>query len=169
MNGQFSLFDDPAQRIASDWAFAKTQVAAWQSQGDTIVFTNGCFDLLHVGHLTYLSQARQLGERLVVGLNADASVKLLKGEQRPLQTASDRAFNLAALRAVDLVVVFEEETPLQLIRYLRPNVLVKGGDYTVATIVGAEEVMENGGQVKVLPFVNGKSTTALIHRMDGQS
>ncbi|MFK8057836.1 MAG: D-glycero-beta-D-manno-heptose 1-phosphate adenylyltransferase [Saprospiraceae bacterium] len=165
MNSDFPIFDDPAQRIAKDWAFAKTQVAAWRAAGETVVFTNGVFDLLHPGHMTYLAQARMFGHRLVVGLNSDASVKRLKGETRPLQAEEDRAFNLAALRSVDLVVPFTEDTPLDLIQTLHPDVLVKGGDYSIATIVGAQEVLAWGGKVEVLSFVQGKSTTSLIEKM----
>ena len=159
------LFDDPAQRIAKDWAFAKTQLTQWQADGDRVVFTNGVFDLLHPGHMTYLAQARMFGDRLVVGLNSDASVKRLKGDSRPLQAEEDRAFNLAALRSVDLVIPFSEDTPLDLIILLHPEVLVKGGDYTLETIVGATEVLGWGGQVEILSFVQGKSTTSLIKKM----
>lgn len=148
-----------------DWASAKTQVAAWRVSGERVVFTNGVFDLLHPGHVTYLEEARALGTKLVVGLNADASVRRLKGETRPVQAAEDRAVVLAGLKAVDLVVEFGEDTPLELITVLRPDVLVKGGDYTIATIVGAVEVMGWGGEVRVLGFVLGKSTTGLIERM----
>ncbi len=161
----FSLFDDPAQRVAKNWTSAKTQVESWQADGDTVVFTNGVFDLLHPGHMTYLFQARALGQRLVLGLNSDASVKRLKGDTRPLQAEEDRAFNLAALRSVDLVVTFTEDTPLDLISTLHPDVLVKGGDYTLETIIGAKEVLGWGGQVEVLSFVQGKSTSSLIKKM----
>lgn len=161
----FPLFDDPAQRVAKDWAFAKTQVEEWKAAGETVVFTNGVFDLLHPGHLTYLAQARMFGHRLVLGLNSDDSVKRLKGEARPLQPQEDRAFNLAALRSIDLVVTFVEDTPLALIKTLHPDVLVKGGDYTLDTIVGAKEVLAWGGKVEVLSFVQGKSTTSLIEKM----
>lgn len=151
--------------IAPNWASAKTRCADWQKAGERVVFTNGVFDLLHPGHVTYLEEARSLGDRLVVGLNADASVRRLKGDSRPVQTENDRAVVLAGLKAVDLVVGFAEDTPLDLIRTLRPDVLVKGGDYTIETIVGAAEVMGWGGAVRVLGFVAGKSTTALIKRM----
>ena len=153
------------ERVVPDWASAKTRIAAWRSRGERVVFTNGVFDLLHPGHVTYLEEARALGRRLVVGLNADASVRRLKGPTRPLQSAEDRAVVLAGLRAVDLVVAFAEDTPLDLITALRPDVLVKGGDYTVETIVGAREVLAWGGEVRVLGFVPGKSTTALVARM----
>ena len=130
-----------------------------------MVFTNGCFDLLHLGHVTYLAEARALGTKLVVGLNSDDSVRRLKGETRPLQTAHDRAHILAALRSVDLVVEFEEDTPLRLITTVMPDVLVKGGDYTVDSIVGAREVLAAGGRVEVLGFLAGRSTTGIVGRM----
>ncbi len=151
--------------VLSDWASAKTRVTEWQGAGLRVVFTNGVFDLLHPGHVTYLEEARSLGDRLIVGLNADDSVQRLKGPTRPLQTEADRAVVLAGLKAVDGVVLFAEDTPLNLITALRPNVLVKGGDYTIATIVGAEEVLAWGGEVRVLGFVPGKSTTRLVERL----
>ena len=150
--------------VMPDWASAKTHVAAWRAAGERVVFTNGVFDLLHPGHVTYLEEARGLGDRLVVGLNADASVRRLKGPTRPVQEAADRAVVLAGLKAVDLVVVFAEDTPLALIEALRPGILVKGGDYSVDEIVGAVEVRSWGGVVRVLGFVPGKSTTRLISR-----
>ena len=152
------------KRIAPDWASAKTRVDAYRAAGERVVFTNGVFDLLHPGHVTYLEEARSLGDRLVVGLNADGSVRRLKGPTRPIQAGEDRAVVLAGLRAVDLVVEFAEDTPLRLIEALRPDVLVKGGDYTVETIVGAAEVLGWGGAVRVLGFVPGKSTTRLAGR-----
>ena len=145
-------------------ASAKTHVEAFRAAGHRVVFTNGVFDLLHPGHVTYLEEARALGDRLVVGLNADESVRRLKGPTRPIQSGADRAVVLAGLRAVDLVVEFPEDTPLRLIEALRPDVLVKGGDYTVETIVGAAEVLAWGGEVRVLGFVAGKSTTRLVER-----
>ena len=153
------------ERVAPDWAFAKTRRDAWAAAGETVVFTNGCFDLLHRGHVTYLAQARALGDRLVVGLNADASVRRLKGETRPLQAERDRGLILAALRSVDLVVLFAEDTPAELLAALRPDVLVKGGDYTVESIVGAADVLARGGRVEVLPFVEGRSSSSLIARL----
>jgi D-beta-D-heptose 7-phosphate kinase/D-beta-D-heptose 1-phosphate adenosyltransferase len=140
------------------------RAAAWRAAGDRVVFTNGCFDLLHRGHITLLEQARREGDRLVVGLNSDASVKRLKGPTRPLVSEQERAILLGALSAVDGVVVFEEDTPLETILALRPDVLVKGGDYSVETIVGAPEVHSWGGRVKIVPTVQGMSTTALIAR-----
>jgi D-beta-D-heptose 7-phosphate kinase/D-beta-D-heptose 1-phosphate adenosyltransferase len=133
-----------------------------QQRGETIVFTNGCFDLLHVGHIQYLQQARALGDCLVVALNDDVSVRLLKGERRPLLPQQERARILAALGCVDYVTIFSEATPLALITRLRPNVLVKGGDYTPATVVGHEVVEAYGGRVCILPYVAGVSTTEII-------
>ena len=129
-----------------------------------IVFTNGVFDILHAGHTTYLDAARALGDVLIVGLNADASVKRLKGPDRPINTESDRATVLAALRSVDHVVIFEQDTPLELITMIVPDVLVKGGDYTRQTIVGADVVEQHGGHVVTIPLVEGRSTTNVINR-----
>jgi rfaE bifunctional protein nucleotidyltransferase chain/domain len=134
-------------------------------RAERLVFTNGCFDVLHRGHVEYLESARTLGDRLVVGLNSDESVRRLKGPRRPLNTAADRAVVLAALAAVDAVVVFEDDTPLSLIAALQPDVLVKGGDYSRASIVGAEQVEATGGEVVVIALVPGRSTTGLIERM----
>jgi D-beta-D-heptose 7-phosphate kinase/D-beta-D-heptose 1-phosphate adenosyltransferase len=141
-----------------------TRVAAWRSMGQSVVFTNGCFDLLHIGHITLLQSARREGDRLVVAINSDNSVRHLKGPTRPLVGQEERARILAALTAVDAVVVFEEPTPIRLIEVLRPDVLVKGGDYTEETIVGAKQVTAWGGRVKIIPTVEGFSTTELIAR-----
>jgi rfaE bifunctional protein nucleotidyltransferase chain/domain len=130
-----------------------------------VVFTNGCFDLLHVGHIRYLQEARAQGDILVVGLNADASVKRLKGAERPLQVEDDRGEILASLACVDFVSVFTEDTPAQIIEKVKPDVLVKGGDWSIDKIVGADFVIKSGGQVKSLQFVNGKSTTNLVEKI----
>ncbi|MCF7821905.1 MAG: D-glycero-beta-D-manno-heptose 1-phosphate adenylyltransferase [Mariprofundaceae bacterium] len=130
-----------------------------------VVFTNGCFDLLHPGHVNYLEDARKMGDILVVGLNSDDSVRRLKGAPRPINKLSDRACMLSALRTVDLVVPFSEETPINLIRTLLPDVLVKGGDYMPDDIVGAEEVRKAGGEVVVVPFMGGYSSSTLIDRI----
>jgi D-beta-D-heptose 7-phosphate kinase/D-beta-D-heptose 1-phosphate adenosyltransferase len=140
-----------------------------QEQGKKVVFTNGCFDLLHVGHVDLLQKAKSLGDILVVALNTDASVKRLKGASRPLQNEEDRGRILASLAAVDYVTLFDEDTPLELITKLKPNVLVKGGDYTVATIVGAPEVQSWGGLVSIFPLVPGRSTTSLVERSKPKS
>ena len=132
-----------------------------------LVFTNGCFDLLHRGHVEHLAQARALGDILVVGLNSDASVRRLKGVGRPLVAEADRAAALAALRSVDAVTLFDEDTSLELISALLPDVLVKGGDYDLDGIVGREVVEEAGGEVRVLPFLEGYSTTRMLDRLEG--
>jgi len=139
-----------------------TRAALWKANGERVVFTNGCFDLLHVGHITLLEQARRFGHRVVVGINSDASVSGLKGPNRPIVGERERSRVLAALAAVDAVVVFDEPTPLELIVALRPDVLVKGGDYNLDTVVGAKEMLAWGGQVKIVPLVEGFSTTRLI-------
>jgi D-beta-D-heptose 7-phosphate kinase/D-beta-D-heptose 1-phosphate adenosyltransferase len=134
----------------------------WRSLGKSVVFTNGCFDLLHAGHIHLLERARRLGDVLVVALNTDASVKRLKGADRPLVSETDRAKVIAALDAVDLVLLFDEDTPLEILRRLRPDVLVKGGDYSVSTIVGADLVQDYGGRVETVPLVPGRSTSSLV-------
>ena len=133
-----------------------------RQQGERIVFTNGCFDLLHVGHIQYLQQARAMGDCLVIALNDDASVRLLKGDKRPLLPQDERARLLAALACVDYVTIFNEATPLALIEFLRPNILVKGGDYTLDTVVGRKEVEAYGGEVRLVPYIPGVSTTGII-------
>jgi D-beta-D-heptose 7-phosphate kinase/D-beta-D-heptose 1-phosphate adenosyltransferase len=143
----------------------KLRVADWRASGETIVFTNGCFDLLHVGHITLLEDCRRFGSKLVLGLNADASVCRLKGPTRPIVREQERARVMAALAAVDAVVLFEEDTPLELIRALKPNVLVKGGDYTVETVVGHEDVIAAGGRVEIIPTVEGFSTTNIVKKL----
>jgi D-beta-D-heptose 7-phosphate kinase/D-beta-D-heptose 1-phosphate adenosyltransferase len=142
----------------------KMRAAAWRSAGESVVFTNGCFDLLHIGHITLLEEARREGGRLVVGINSDASVRGLKGPTRPIVGERERGRILAALAAVDAVIVFDDPTPLRLIETLRPDVLVKGGDYREETIVGAEQVRSWGGRVRIVPTVEGFSTTKLIAR-----
>jgi D-beta-D-heptose 7-phosphate kinase/D-beta-D-heptose 1-phosphate adenosyltransferase len=141
------------------------RVAEWRASGETIVFTNGCFDLLHVGHITLLEDCRRFGTKLVLGLNADVSVCRLKGPTRPIVGERERARVMAALASVDAVVLFEEDTPLELIRALQPNVLVKGGDYTIETVVGHEEVLAFGGRVEIVPTVEGFSTTNIVRKL----
>lgn len=133
---------------------------------DRVVFTNGCFDLLHRGHVQYLYAARALGDALVVGLNTDASVRRLKGESRPVVPLEDRLYVLAGLGCVDAVTPFGEDTPRDLIAELLPDILVKGGDYAPDDVVGGREVRAAGGEVRILPFVEGRSTTAIIERME---
>ena len=133
----------------------------WQQNGDTVVFTNGCFDILHRGHITYLQEAAQLGDHLIIGLNSDGSVRRLKGETRPIVSEDDRAALLSALGCVDGVVLFEEDTPAELLAYLRPNILVKGGDYKKEDIVGRESVDD----VEVLSFKEGYSTSDIVGKI----
>lgn len=143
----------------------RERIKAWQQAGNKVVFSNGCFDILHLGHIDYLEKARSLGDRLVVGLNSDASVRQLKGPDRPLNSEYARSRMLAALAFVDGVTVFGEETPAELIAYLLPDVLVKGSDYSIENIVGADTVLENGGEVKTIDLVEGFSTTGLIEKI----
>lgn len=143
---------------------ALERIRSWRQDGRRIVFTNGCFDILHPGHVHYLEAAKKLGNILIIGLNDDDSVRRLnKGAGRPLNPLADRACLLAALKPVDMVVPFSEDTPLELIRALKPDVLVKGGDYMPDNIVGASEVKGWGGTVTTIPFVAGYSTTSLIN------
>ena len=141
------------------------RVRQWRLTGKKIAFTNGVFDIIHSGHIFSLSQAAKEADYLIVGLNADASVKRLKGESRPVNNQDSRALVLASLIIVDAVVLFEEDTPLELIKTVMPDVLVKGGDYTIDQIVGAKEVTANGGRVVINPILEGFSTTELINRI----
>jgi len=136
-----------------------------QAVGETVVMTNGCFDLLHIGHLSYLKEARQLGDKLIVAVNTDESVQLLKGPDRPINSIDKRMAMLAALKDVDYVVAFNDATPQALIAFLLPDILVKGGDYQIADIAGHQEVLTNGGQVKILNFVQGESTTNTLKKI----
>lgn len=144
---------------------ALSQAAQWQANGQRVVFTNGCFDIVHLGHIDYLEKARALGDRLVLGLNTDASVSRIKGPLRPVVNEYARSRLMAAMAFIDLVVLFDEPTPKELIEAIRPDILVKGDDYTVATIVGADFVLANGGSVETIPLVKGYSTTSLIERI----
>ena len=146
-----------------DHALLGNRVAMWRFLNNKIVFTNGCFDILHRGHIEYLSQARDKGAVLVIGLNNDASVKRIKGEGRPVQDEMTRALVLASLRFVDAVVLFDEDTPYELIKFVQPDVLVKGADYTEDTIVGADIVKANGGEVVTIPIVEGYSTSLILN------
>lgn len=138
---------------------------ALRDQGKRIVFTNGVFDILHAGHVTYLEKAREFGDVLVLGLNSDDSVRRLKGPERPVNTEFDRATVIAGLRSVDHVIIFGDDTPLHIIELLLPDVLVKGGDYTRDTIVGADVVEQHGGRVETIPLLEGRSTTSIITRV----
>ena len=138
--------------------------------GKKVVFTNGCFDILHRGHVSYLNEAKSLGDILVIGINTDKSVKRLKGEDRPVNSEKDRAFMLLNLKAVDYVFYFEEnDNPYELIKKIQPDILVKGGDWPVEQIIGHDIVLSNGGEVKSLRFEDGYSTTGLIHKVQGRS
>ncbi len=150
-----------------DLEHLRHRVKLWRARGERIVFTNGCFDLLHAGHITYLEAARACGDRLLIGLNTDRSVRALKGPSRPINTEGDRALVLSSLASVDAEVLFDDDTPIALIHALRPNVLVKGADYTVATVVGAEQVQSWGGEVRLIPLVPGLSTTAIAAKVKG--
>lgn len=143
----------------------QAQLLRWRLFDKTIAFTNGCFDILHAGHIHSLTQAASFADILIVGLNSDSGTRGLKGEGRPINKEEDRALLLASLVMVDAVVLFDEPTPLELIKKIMPNVLVKGGDYTVDTIVGAKEVMANGGKVEIIPLVPGLSTTGLAEKI----
>jgi D-glycero-beta-D-manno-heptose 1-phosphate adenylyltransferase len=144
---------------------AKNAVKTWKNNQQCVVFTNGCFDILHVGHIDYLEKAKLKGDKLIIGLNSDNSVRKLKGIQRPINPMMARSRMLAAIEFVDLVIGFDEDTPLTLIDNLLPDVLVKGGDYTKENIVGAESVLAAGGTVAVIEFTDGYSTTKLIDQL----
>ena len=141
------------------------KIALWKFKNEKVVFTNGCFDLLHPGHIKILTEASEMGDILIVGLNSDASVKKLKGNNRPIMNEESQALMLASLHVVDAVVLFEEETPKELIEKITPQVLVKGGDYTPENIVGADWVTQHGGEVKTIPLVEGFSTTEIESRL----
>ena len=143
----------------------KNQVNAWKQAGEEVVFTNGCFDIIHRGHIEVLAQTADLGDRLIIGLNSDTSIQKLKGKNRPIIEEQSRAILLASLEFVDAVVIFSEDTPINLISTLLPDVLAKGGDYEIETIVGHEIVQQNGGKVKLVPFVDGFSSTTIIDKI----
>ena len=156
--------EESARKIVAQGE-ARTQVRKWQQAGKRVVFTNGCFDLIHLGHVDYLEKARMLGDKLVIGLNTDDSVSRFKGPQRPLQDQNSRARVLAAMQFVDLVVFFNDDTPLKLISELLTDILVKGSDYLADNIVGADVVKNNGGVVKTLDFIPGYSTTRIVEKI----
>ena len=148
----------PADRLSN-------LISLWRFQDETVVFTNGCFDILHYGHIHLLSSAADFGHKLIVGLNSDDSVKRLKGAGRPLNSQKERGSILAGLKMVNAVVVFEEDTPLELIKSVQPNVLVKGGDYKAAEVVGAEEIKAWGGRVEIVDFLEGYSSTGVAEKI----
>ena len=143
----------------------ENQVNAWKQAGEEVVFTNGCFDIIHRGHIEVLVQTADLGNRLIIGLNSDSSIQKLKGKNRPIIDEQSRAILLASFSFVDAVILFSEDTPINLIRTLKPDVLAKGGDYEISTIVGHKVVQENGGQVILVPFVDGFSSTTIIDKI----
>jgi rfaE bifunctional protein nucleotidyltransferase chain/domain len=159
-----NLTDTLKHKILEGQALTE-QVASWKSDGKKIVFTNGCFDLLHAGHITYLAEAASLGDVLIVGLNSDSSVQMLKGPTRPVNDQHTRATVLGSMFFIDAVIPFSEETPLVLIKSIMPDVLVKGGDYEIPQIAGSKEVLENGGEVKILSFLPGYSSSAIIDKI----
>lgn len=148
-----------------DWEEAKNRSQSWKKAGLRIGFTNGCFDILHAGHVRYLQDSAAQADKLIVGLNSDASVQTLKGSSRPIVPEDDRAYVLSGLEMVAAVIIFEEETPFELIEWLEPDVLMKGGDYRAEEIVGYDSVTKRGGVVKVLPFLDGRSTTNIVQRI----
>lgn len=143
----------------------KIQIDKWKEKGDKIVFTNGCFDLLHRGHVEILANTADLGDRLVIGLNSDVSIQELKGKNRPIIDENSRAILLASLQFVDAIILFSEETPEKLIETINPNILAKGGDYKVTEISGHKVVLENGGEVILVPFIYGFSTTNIVDKI----
>lgn len=150
-----------------DKEFGKQLVEILKSQNKKVVFTNGCFDILHVGHLRYLNEAKKQGDVLIIGVNSDASVKRLKGESRPINNQFDRAEMLSGLKAVDYTVIFEEDTPEKLIATLKPSIHVKGGDYKKEDLPETKIVESYGGEVRILSFVEGKSTTNIVKKIQG--
>ena len=161
MNKQLDLIRDKIQ----SWDQAQSYRKEWKQSGEKVVFTNGCFDILHYGHVHYLAQAAALGDRLIIGLNSAASVGRLKGNHRPIHDENSRQYLLAAFQFVDAVVTFEQDTPWGLIQLLVPDVLVKGGDWKPADIVGSDIVLAAGGEVKSLPYIEGYSTTSIEQKI----
>ena len=151
--------------IALSWKIAITQSNKWKSSGNKIVFTNGCYDLIHSGHIDLLSNSKSKGDKLIVGLNSDRSVKNLKGNDRPIQNFDDRAIILDAINYVDMVVGFDDDTPDKIIKELLPNILVKGGDYSIDNVVGADTVISHGGSVEIIDLIPDKSTSSLIDQI----
>jgi len=144
---------------------AKKNVERLRSKNKKIVFTNGCFDILHIGHARYLYAAREMGDFLIVAMNSDSSVKAIKGPDRPIMNQSERSEMLASLECVDMVVIFDEDNPMEVIRYLMPDILVKGGDWKEEDIIGADVVRAAGGQIRSIPYINGYSTSGIIKRI----
>lgn len=152
-------------KIHTDWSSLDATLSLWNFKGEKVVFTNGCFDIVHRGHLEYLSKAADLGTKLVIGLNTDSSVKRLKGDSRPVNDEECRALLLASLEFVDKVIFFEEDTPYELIKHVQPDILVKGSDYKAEDIVGYDVVTNKGGCVKTIDFTDGYSSTSIIEKI----
>ncbi len=146
----------------------KFTIAQWRLKEEKIVFTNGCFDILHAGHIQLLAKAASLGTKLIIGLNSDASIMRLKGANRPINNLNDRERVLSAIHCIDAIITFEEDTPLNLIKKIKPDILVKGGDYKAEEIVGSKEVRQAGGKVVIIPLVEGKSTTNIANALKGK-
>lgn len=155
----------PAQSKIFELPALQAKVGEWKRRGQKVVMTNGCFDILHAGHIRYLEAAAQKGDHLIVAVNSDDSVRRLKGEDRPINILSSRLYLVASLQCVDAVCSFSEDTPLDLIKLILPDVLVKGGDYKIDEIAGAKEVIENGGTVEIIPFIEGFSTTKIEQKI----
>ncbi len=151
--------------IAHSWKIAITQSNKWKNSGNKIVFTNGCYDLIHSGHIDLLSNSKSKGDKLIVGLNSDRSVKKLKGNDRPIQNFDDRAIILDAINSVDMVVGFDDDNPDKIIKELLPNILVKGGDYSIDNVIGADTVISHGGSVEIIDLIPDKSTSSLIDQI----
>jgi rfaE bifunctional protein nucleotidyltransferase chain/domain len=162
MENSLNIIQSKIYQNIDDFA---SQLSTWRSANEKIIFTNGCFDILHLGHVDYLSKAADLGAKLIIGLNSDASTHLLKGPTRPINNQISRASILAAFFFIDAIIIFDEQTPINLISTILPNVLVKGADYNIADIVGATEVIANGGDVKTISFLDGYSTTAIEQKI----
>lgn len=152
-------------KIVKDWSSIKSTLSLWNFKEEKIVFTNGCFDIVHRGHIDYLSKAKELGSKLIIGLNTDASVKRLKGNDRPINNEDSRALLLAAFGFVDLIILFDEETPYDLINFIQPDILVKGNDYKPEDIVGYDILKAKGGEIKTLDFIDGFSSTSIIEKI----
>ncbi len=152
-------------KIIRDWELLPQMLKVWAFKNQKIVFTNGCFDIIHRGHIELLSKAADLGNKLIVGLNTDSSVQRLKGKERPVQDETSRAMIMAGFAFVDMVILFPQDTPLELISIVKPNILVKGGDYKAEEIVGYDIVTKNNGQVIIINFVDGYSTTSIVNKM----
>ena len=148
-----------------EWKSTQTLVKSRQDDQQTVVFTNGCFDIVHAGHINYLSQARELGDMLIVGLNSDESIERLKGSNRPIQCEQDRQLILQSLSMIDRVIIFDDDTPIPLIEFLKPDIHVKGGDYIASELPEYEVVKSYGGDVQILPFVDGKSSSSIIEKL----